>query len=88
MYLQLLLLLWQSLSLSSSGEEVRKCPTSTFVKIGYVDTGERLNIWSPLAAIRVNERNSSRFLFHLLQSGGVQAQVKEKATHRSQPNSV
>ena len=59
---------------------------STTGKVGYVDTEERFNIWSPLAAMRVNSENSSRYLFHLLQSKMVQQQVAAKASHGSQPN--
>ena len=59
---------------------------STTGKVGYVDTDERFNIWSPLAALRVNSENSSRYLFHLLQSKMVQQQVAAKASHGSQPN--
>ena len=59
---------------------------STTGKVGYVDTEERFNIWSPLAAMRVNDHCSSRYLFHLLQSTSVQKQVKAKASHGSQPN--
>lgn len=59
---------------------------STTGKVGYVDTDERFNIWSPLAAMRVNSENSSRYLFHLLQSKMVQQQVAAKASHGSQPN--
>ena len=59
---------------------------STTGKVGYVNTNERFNIWSPLAAMRTNEHNYSRFLFHLLQSDMVQKQVKAKASHGSQPN--
>lgn len=59
---------------------------STTGKVGYVDTDERFNIWSPLAAMRVNSENSSRYLFHLLQSKMVQQQVVAKASHGSQPN--
>ena len=59
---------------------------STTGKAGYVDTDERFNIWSPLAAMRVNSENSSRYLFHLLQSKMVQQQVAAKASHGSQPN--
>ena len=59
---------------------------STTGKVGYVDTDERFNIWSPLAAMRVNSENSSRYLFHLLQSKGIQQQVAAKASHGSQPN--
>ena len=59
---------------------------STTGKVGYVDTDERFNVWSPLAAMRVNAKNSPRFLFHLLQSEHVQKQVRTKASHGSQPN--
>lgn len=59
---------------------------STTGKVGYVDTDDRFNIWSPIAAMRVNADNSSRFLFHLLQSEKVQKQVRSKASHGSQPN--
>lgn len=59
---------------------------STTGKVAYVDTDIRFNIWSPLAAMRVNSDNSSRFLFHLLQAGYVQEQVKAKSSHGSQPN--
>ena len=59
---------------------------STTGKVGYVDTDDRFNIWSPIAAMRVNTDNSSRFLFHLLQSEKVQKQVRSKASHGSQPN--
>lgn len=45
---------------------------STTGKVGYVDTDDRFNIWSPIATMRVNADNSSRFLFHLLQSEKVQ----------------
>ena len=59
---------------------------STTGKVAYVDTDERFNIWSPLAAMRVNDANLPRFLFHLLQTHYVQEQVKGKASHGSQPN--
>ena len=36
---------------------------STTGKVAFVDTDIRFNIWSPLAAMRVNEKNSARFLF-------------------------
>lgn len=59
---------------------------STTGKVGFVDTDIRFNIWSPLAAMRTNENNSPRFLFHLLQSESIQKQVQAKASHGSQPN--
>ena len=36
--------------------------------------------------MRVNEKNSARFLFYLLQTERVQKQVKAKSSHGSQPN--
>ena len=59
---------------------------STTGKVAYVDTDERFNIWSPLAAMRVNENNSSRYLYHLLQTKRIQEMVKAKVSHGSQPN--
>ena len=59
---------------------------STTGKVAYVDTDIRFNIWSPLAAMRVNEKNSSRYLYHLLQTGFIQEQVRAKSSHGSQPN--
>ncbi len=59
---------------------------STTGKVAYVDTEERFNIWSPLAAMRVNGENSSRFLFHLLQTVKIQNLVRERCSHGSQPN--
>lgn len=59
---------------------------STTGKVAYVYTDEEFNIWSPIAALRTNADNSSRFLFHLLQSNKIQQQVKSKSSHGSQPN--
>ena len=59
---------------------------STTGKVAYVDTDIRFNIWSPLAAMRVNKKNSSRYLYHLLQTKFIQEQVKAKSSHGSQPN--
>ena len=59
---------------------------STTGKVAYVDTDERFNIWSPLAAMRVNQENNPRFLFYLLQSEPIQKMVHAKASHGSQPN--
>ena len=59
---------------------------STTGKVAFVNTDIRFNIWSPLAAMRVNEKNSARFLFYLLQTERVQKQVKAKSSHGSQPN--
>lgn len=59
---------------------------STTGKVAYVDTDMRFNIWSPLAAMRVNDKNSSRYLYHLLQTKSIQEQVKAKSSRGSQPN--
>ena len=59
---------------------------STTGKVAYVDTNERFNVWSPLAAMRVNQENNPRFLFYLLQSEPIQKMVHAKASHGSQPN--
>ena len=59
---------------------------STTGKVAYVDTDESFNIWSPLAAMRVNDKTSSRYLFHLLQTSRVQEQVVSKSSQGSQPN--
>ena len=59
---------------------------STTGKVAYVDTDESFNIWSPLAAMRVNDKTSSRYLFHLLQTSQVQEQVVSRSSQGSQPN--
>ena len=59
---------------------------STTGKVGYVDTDIRFNIWSPLAAMRVNDENSSKYLYYLLQTKSIQEQVQSKASNGSQPN--
>ena len=59
---------------------------STTGKVGYVDTDVDFNIWSPLAAMRVNSENSARYLFHLLQTQTIQHQVSTRMSHGSQPN--
>ena len=59
---------------------------STTGKVAYVDTDRDFNIWSPLAAMRVNSNYLSRYLFHLLQTDFIQNQIKAKSSHGSQPN--
>lgn len=60
---------------------------STTGKVAMVETTQRFNIWSPLAAIRVNpEVVVPRFMFFFLQTRFVQKQVKQKASKGSQPN--
>jgi type I restriction enzyme S subunit len=59
---------------------------STTGKVAIVNFDKDFNIWSPIAAMRVNKFNSSRFLYHLLKSKFVQRQVEKKASLGSQPN--
>ena len=59
---------------------------STTGKVAIVKTNERFNIWSPLAAIRVNKDNSPYFIFYILQTKQVQEQVRLKSSQGSQPN--
>ena len=59
---------------------------STTGKVAINDTDIDFNIWSPLAAMRVNSNHSAKFLYYLLQSADVQNQVKMNASHGSQPN--
>ncbi len=59
---------------------------STTGKVAIVKTDERFNIWSPLAAIRVNQRNHPYFVYYMLQTKKVQDQVKLKSSQGSQPN--
>ena len=59
---------------------------STTGKVAINDTDKDFNIWSPLAAMRVNSNNSARFLYYLLQTDNVQTQVAINASHGSQPN--
>lgn len=59
---------------------------STVGKTAIVETKERFNIWSPLAAMRVGEVSDPYFLYFLLQTRKVQNQVKDKASSGTQPN--
>lgn len=59
---------------------------STTGKVAFVDFDDDFNVWSPLAAMRTNEDNSPRYLYHLLQTLDVQNQVQERMSHGSQPN--
>ncbi len=59
---------------------------STTGKVGYADTDEDFNIWSPLAAMRANSYIESRYLYYLLQTEFIQSQVRMKMSHGSQPN--
>lgn len=59
---------------------------STIGKVAIVKTNIRFNIWSPLAAIRVNRDNNPNFVFYLLQTKKIQEQVHSKCSKGSQPN--
>lgn len=59
---------------------------STVGKVAIVETTQRFNIWSPLAAMRCKENSDPYFLFALLQTKENQAQVKDKASTGTQPN--
>lgn len=59
---------------------------STVGKVAIVETTQRFNIWSPLAAMRCKENSDPYFLFALLQTKENQAQVKDKASNGTQPN--
>ncbi len=59
---------------------------STVGKIAMVDFDSEFNIWSPLAALRVNEHNSPRYLYYLLLSDSIQNQIQLKCSKGSQPN--
>ncbi|HCE57062.1 MAG TPA: restriction endonuclease subunit S [Prolixibacteraceae bacterium] len=60
---------------------------STTGKVAIVDTDEEFNIWSPLAAIRVNpEENDPYFLFYALSSDLFQKQVSLFWSFGTQPN--
>lgn len=59
---------------------------STTGKVAIVDTDDDFNIWSPLAAMRTNNKITSRYLYYLLQTRKVQKQVQNRMSHGSQPN--
>lgn len=59
---------------------------STTGKIGYVHTEINFNIWSPLALVRANKANYSRYLYHYLQSVLFQTQVQLSWSFGTQPN--
>ena len=59
---------------------------STTGKVAIVKTEDRFNIWSPLAAIRVDKDNNPLFIYYMLQTKQVQEQVRLKSSQGSQPN--
>ena len=58
---------------------------STVGKVAIVETTDRFNIWSPLAAMRCGEKTYPYFLYDLLQTKDLQAQVADKASNGTQP---
>ena len=59
---------------------------STTGKVAFVDFDDDFNVWSPLAAMRTNDSCYPRYLYHMLQTLTIQAQVQERMSHGSQPN--
>ena len=59
---------------------------STVGKVAIVETTDKFNIWSPLAAMRCGEKTYPYFLYDLLQTKDLQAQVADKASNGTQPN--
>ena len=59
---------------------------STVGKVAIVETTNIFNIWSPLAAMRCGDKTYPYFLYYLLQTKDIQAQVIDKASNGTQPN--
>ncbi len=59
---------------------------STVGKVAIVETTDDFNIWSPLAAMRCGDITDSYFLYFLLQTRDMQAQIADKASNGTQPN--
>ena len=59
---------------------------STVGKVAIVETTDRFNIWSPLAALRCEGKTNPYYLFYLLQTRRMQAQISDKASNGTQPN--
>lgn len=59
---------------------------STVGKVAIVETTERFNIWSPLAALRCGDITSPYYLYYLFQTNEMQAQISNKASNGTQPN--
>lgn len=59
---------------------------STVGKVAILETSRIFNIWSPLAAMRVNHKNSPYFLYYLLQTDMLQEQTQNKSKGGTQPN--
>jgi len=54
--------------------------------VALIDTDIELNIWSPLALIRVAERMHERFVFYALQTSAIARQIKLMTNASSQGN--
>ena len=60
---------------------------ATVGKVAIVDTDERFNIWSPLAAMRANKKLMlPKYLYFYLQLKDVQDEIYEKSIGGTQPN--
>jgi len=60
---------------------------STTGKVGYVETYQNFNIWSPIALVRINENYGiSRFIFYSLSSEYFQKQIQLSWSFGTQPN--
>ncbi len=59
---------------------------ATVGKTAIVETAERFNIWSPLAAMRCSGNTNPYFLYYLIQTKVFQTQVFDKASSGTQPN--
>ena len=59
---------------------------STTGKVAIVTNLIRFNIWSPLAALRVDENNNAFFVYYWFQTKKAQDQIKLKCSKGSQPN--
>ena len=55
-------------------------------KVAIVETTDRFNIWSPLAAMRCGNKTNPYFLYNLLQTKDLQTQISDKASNGTQPN--
>ncbi len=59
---------------------------ATVGKVAIVETTDIFNIWSPLAAMRCGDKTNPYYLYYLLQTKDMQAQVVDKASNGTQPN--
>ena len=59
---------------------------STTGRVGYVEIDLNFNIWSPLALVRSNSKNNSRFLYYFLSSDCIQRHIQNSWSFGTQPN--